>query len=76
MSSHSRQPPAAVWHTYAMVVRRVERPCGLIIRIGQNCPKTPRNALINGRIRARTRNGGVMKRMEIPCSLTAIGGAS
>lgn len=42
MSRHSRQPAASVWHTYAMLARRVERPCCLIIRIGQNCPKIPR----------------------------------
>ena len=27
MSRHARQPPASVWHTYAMIVRPVERPC-------------------------------------------------
>jgi hypothetical protein len=38
---HARPPPASVWHTYAMIVRRVERPCRLRIRIGQHGPKTP-----------------------------------
>jgi hypothetical protein len=43
-------PPASVWHTYDMIARRGERPYGLIIGIGHNCPKTPRISYCQGKM--------------------------
>ena len=39
LSSHSRQPSVSVWHTYAMIARRVESLCCLSIRLGKTARK-------------------------------------